>query len=305
MTRGTKSRAVPLVVCEEHHEAFFVWNYAVRKGWIPAEGNTLMHFDEHADTALPRLRTRAPVGADLKELAAWVYSELRIDDFIVPALHQGLFDRFEWFRGKDWGAVRRARVFTASVNGAGTKFMYGQWGARVRRNPPADARLSLYRTGDVGEAAARRRNVVLDFDLDYFMCQSRPVFVDRRIYLTTEEFERLRGNCYHFLFTAPGAHVRLGAEGGKHFLEFGEPQAAEGEGGDTAVALQRIEQVASFLSRQSWSPRLIVVARSRHSGYTPAEHWRMLEDSLLAKLRGIYRLEMMAIGDLQAPKAPP
>lgn len=300
MKRGRRNRIVPLVVCEEHHEAFYVWHHAIRHGWIPAGKNALLHFDEHADTALPRLGRRPPDSADLAELAAWVYRELRIDDFIVPALHQGVFDRFEWFRQRHAaGAIRRAQVFTATVRGEGRSFLYGQWLPHIRRQPPADARLARYRAGTIDEAPRRRSNVVLDFDLDYFLCQPRPVFVDRRIYLSPEEYARLTGNRYHFLFTAPGAHVGAGIEDGRPYLEFGaaEPAAEEGPG-DPAAALRRVDEVIAFLAAQTWQPRLIVTARSRHSGYTPAAHWQVLEDALVAGLQRLYPVERKSIDEL-------
>ena len=299
MKRAAQATPVPLVVCEEHHEAFYVWNDAIRRGWLPPGGNTLLHFDEHADMALPRLTRPVPDGPDRAALAAWVYGELRIDDFIVPAFHRGIFDRLEWFRRRHVGLVKRARVFTGSVRGEGRELLYGQWLARTRRHAPPDVRLAHYRAAGVDEPARRRRNVVLDFDLDYFLCHPRPVFADRRIYLSAAEFARVTGNRYHFLFTAPGARVRAGREGGRRFLEFGGGPAA-GAGETLADGLRRVAAAGAFLARQPWRPRLIVIARSRHSGYTPAAHWRKIERALLAELRRLYPLREVTIDRLQA-----
>ena len=33
---------VPLVLIEEHHEAFYIWRYAARAGWMPECGNVLL-----------------------------------------------------------------------------------------------------------------------------------------------------------------------------------------------------------------------------------------------------------------------
>jgi len=41
-------------IIEEHHEAFFVWNYAVLNNLLPAKGNNLFHIDEHSDMGTPR-----------------------------------------------------------------------------------------------------------------------------------------------------------------------------------------------------------------------------------------------------------
>jgi hypothetical protein len=40
---------IPIFIMEEHHEAFIVWNYAMRAGWIPVKENCLFHVDTHAD----------------------------------------------------------------------------------------------------------------------------------------------------------------------------------------------------------------------------------------------------------------
>lgn len=303
MKRAAADGLVPLVVCEEHHEAYLAWALAIRRGWLPPAGNTLLHFDEHADTARPRLTRPPPDGADPAALAAWVYGELRIDDFIVPALHRGIFDRLEWFRRRHVGLVRRARIFAGSVRGEGRELVYGQWLARTRRQAPPDARLAHYRAGDVDEPARRRRNVVLDFDLDYFSCNRRPAFVDRRVYLSEEEYARIAGNRYHFLLTAPGAHVGRGREGGRPYLEFGG--AGGPDGGDLEAARREVARVGAFLARQPWRPRMVVIARSRHSGYTPAAHWRAIEEALLGALRARYALEERTIDELSAAEAVP
>ncbi len=56
---------IPLHVLEEHHEAFLLWQIAIRAGVLPARGNTLLHVDEFPDDGVPRLR-RSLEGA-LKE----------------------------------------------------------------------------------------------------------------------------------------------------------------------------------------------------------------------------------------------
>ena len=48
---------IPVVLMEEHHEAFLVWEVARQKGWLPTEGSFLLHVDAHSDLSLPVLST--------------------------------------------------------------------------------------------------------------------------------------------------------------------------------------------------------------------------------------------------------
>lgn len=44
---------IPFYIIEEHHEAFLIWHYAIIKGLINKNRNTLLHIDEHSDMLLP------------------------------------------------------------------------------------------------------------------------------------------------------------------------------------------------------------------------------------------------------------
>ncbi len=46
---------IPLYIIEEHHEAFFIWNYAIMKNIIADRKHTLLHVDEHDDMSVPTL----------------------------------------------------------------------------------------------------------------------------------------------------------------------------------------------------------------------------------------------------------
>ena len=36
-----------LYIIEEHHEAFWLWNYCIMRGTIKPSHNTLLHVDHH------------------------------------------------------------------------------------------------------------------------------------------------------------------------------------------------------------------------------------------------------------------
>ena len=89
---------VPLIVIEEHHEAFFVWHRAICNGWMKPAGNTLLHLDEHHDLSVPVLRTPLRALRTPEEVARFTYGELGIGSFIWPAVYTGVFEQFFWMR---------------------------------------------------------------------------------------------------------------------------------------------------------------------------------------------------------------
>jgi hypothetical protein len=70
---------IPTTTIEEHHEAFFVWGRAIRSGLLPPEGSTLLHVDEHSDSALPELTLRA------KDDSQRAFAGRFTSDFNIPS----------------------------------------------------------------------------------------------------------------------------------------------------------------------------------------------------------------------------
>jgi len=81
-------------IIEEHHEAFFVWNYAVLNNLLPAKGNNLFRIDEHSDMETPRFNLSIhELNGDLTLLENFTYNELNIGNFILPIIYQELFNK--------------------------------------------------------------------------------------------------------------------------------------------------------------------------------------------------------------------
>src|SRR5437773_2525459 len=89
---------VPLVIVEEHHEAFCVWHHAIWRSWLARRGNALLHVDEHSDLRLPRLRRLPDQFSGPADVARFAYEDLGIGTFIWPAVFQRIFDRMIWLR---------------------------------------------------------------------------------------------------------------------------------------------------------------------------------------------------------------
>src|SRR5512136_599098 len=100
--RGTANMAeIPLFLHEEHHEAFFIWHYAIQHDLLPAQQNVLLHVDSHADMGQPHLRTAIhQFPQTMPEIEQFTYNELGIGTFILPALYQRIFDTLYWLPPK-------------------------------------------------------------------------------------------------------------------------------------------------------------------------------------------------------------
>ena len=88
---------LPLLLVEERHEAYALWHTGIARGEIEPGGTTLIHCSRFQNLAPPRLRHPLPnIGADLATALGYVYSQLHIDDFILPGVISGFFDRVIW-----------------------------------------------------------------------------------------------------------------------------------------------------------------------------------------------------------------
>ena len=84
---------VPLFIVEEHHEAYFIWSYAYLNRLINPAGNTLLHVDNHDDMVIARLdKSIDELEDDLEKIYDFVYEQLGIASFIIPALYRGIIN---------------------------------------------------------------------------------------------------------------------------------------------------------------------------------------------------------------------
>lgn len=97
--RGANGNAIPVFIVEEHREAYCVISYAIKTGLLPPHGNALVHIDEHHDLACPVLLGPADVRSQpLSDIFVCTFDYLRICDFLIPLLHQRVFEELYWVR---------------------------------------------------------------------------------------------------------------------------------------------------------------------------------------------------------------
>ncbi len=302
--REAESKPIPLVVVEEHHEAFYVWHYSVRNGWLAAEGNTLLHFDAHPDMALPRLRRPLSSIGDLADLADFTYRELSIGDFIWPAVYQGVFNRVLWIRYRQKLSEGGWRtLLIGAKNPGGTEFFTAASLASTPYAASKDVRSVDYAPMTTQECVKTDQPSVLDIDLDYFCCNEHPRLPVQEVETTGAVYEEFHRNPYHFLHFA--GKISAIARAGKYFLVYDDfPYRHTPEPpnypADRSEIQARITDAADFLRSYSVIPPLIVLCRSVHSGYTPREESAFVETTLIEHLEKLYSLEVLSINDLLA-----
>lgn len=298
-------QAIPLVVMEEHHEAFFVWHACVRLGWLPPTGNCLLHVDEHADIGTPRLRRAMPgLGADSGDVLQFVFDELTCFEFIVPAAAQGLFNELVWVQQAPPRRSDQLVVIRPNAEPP-TRFdlhAFNLFNGEPMGKPqiPEGARLR-YRHQALDAPLPPLRQVVLDIDLDYFSCEDAVNLV-QKLEITRSEYERYRNDRYHFLRVGQGSRIRVQQEGERYYLYLRDyEQAAPTPLKVTQEVIeQRMDRLLDVLKQHAVQPLLVNIARSRLSGYTPADQWEFIEARLLERLGALYPLQPRTLEQLHA-----
>jgi uncharacterized protein UPF0489 len=301
--KQTQSNPVPLVVVEEHHEAFYVWHYGVRKGWLGASGNTLLHADSHADLSLPRLRRSLDSIGDMPDLASFTYQELNIGNFIWPAVYQGLFNRVLWVRYRhrlNEGGWRNLLI--GAKNRSRTEFFTASSLAATPYADSTDARSIEYAPVTTQECVKTDQPVVIDIDLDYFCCNEHPRLPVLEVETTKAEYEKFLHDPYHFLRIA-GGKVSAIVRAERYFFVYDDfpyrdnPEPVCNPSLRSEIE-ERIIDFTNYLRSHSIQPPLIVICRSVYSGYTPAEHCSFVQENLVETLGQLYSLQTFSIQDL-------
>lgn len=281
--------SIPTFIVEEHHEAFAVWNHAVVEGLIQESNNALLHVDEHADMGVPRLTRRLDsIAGDLARIWDFTYREISIYEFIVTAVYQGLFDRVCWVRP---GVVLRQRQHISICS-------YRNEAKVLRLNPglvtpDTDGRSAVYEVQTIRDTFVPATSVVLDIDLDYFSCDQAENQAER-LEVSETEYNSFLQDRYHFLRINQGNRVQARREGDRFFLYlkcYDDPAPCPLKVSQETI-VNRIDDFLAYLQRDSIRPRMIDIARSRMSGYTPLDQWEFIEQKLIEGLGRVYDLDV-------------
>lgn len=272
---------IPLVVVEEHHEAFFVWNYAVSAGWIPSEKNHLLHVDEHADLSIAKYETPVPAGGSVKEAYEFTYRELNIASFLYPAIYQGLFHHITWLRPEDSNRTVSSSSVQVLTQQNGRLVLAPQTISLTHARQSIPFRITRVTPADPAEYPER---VVLDIDLDYFSCNDESGEY-AELEITKAAYDAFRANRYHKARLLWTGVAGVTEREGRYYLHTGPKPSPSRSPQNRQESSKRIGMFLSYLDSRNIVPSLIDICRSRFSGYTPEEEWRFLEETLISQLR--------------------
>ncbi len=298
-------KKVPLFIFEEHHEAFFVWNYSVINKIIQASNNVLLHVDEHSDMAVRGFnKTINLSNNDLKLLHDFTYTELTIASFIVPAIYQGIYNQIYWLYQSNNEGKKSRKSIVYSQNEEG-KIL------KTENTGDLDLRMlsfynSSFRTFQFEPITTEceklaRQLLVLDIDLDYFSCNNNSYYCKGKLEITEEAYSLFNRNKYHFLRLSSGSIIKSQVENEKYYLVFNclppEAMTSKLKVSEQEI-IRRIDIFLEFLIKNNLEPQLIDICRSRLSGFTPNDQWEFIEQKLIEKLSTIYELEINHITDI-------
>lgn len=286
-------------VVEEHHEAFFIWHYALLNHQISRTGNILLHVDEHADMDIPILSTSLEkIGTDLGDTLLFTRNNIGIGEFIIPSVYQGIFDKIYWMRRSQRIPPREKTLNIASENGDGRRLIVTKTVFEADLIDPEHKKTAIFCCITPQSIIDMPQSVILDIDLDYFFCDHENA--DRyEVQITEQEYRTFHAHPYHRIRFYGGA-VRAQERAGAYYYKFQKKSFEKTPEFDTAEVTQHIDMLISWLRRQDIHPALITVCRSRFSGFTPSEHWQWIEGCLLKKLDEQFGIVVTYLSDILA-----
>lgn len=301
-----REAAIPVFIIEEHHEAFFIWNYGYFKGLIRPFGNTLLHVDSHDDMVIARLNSSVDELEDeLSPIYNYTYQELGIASFIIPAIYRGIINNYTFLHKYDAYTGKKVNKYVASYRGEGKFFKTNEVNAFLRLelesndNQWGKYQFYTYQEIGLGSKFSTQQPLILDIDLDFFSCDNSLSSAQTRIEITQEAYIDFKNNKYHPFRIMPAAALTVIEEGGRYYLQYNEWQeVANFKKVPFDIIDKRINKFINFLKDNNLKPNLIDICRSRLSGYTPIDQWQYIEDQLLKGLEQLYNIEVIPISEL-------
>lgn len=310
---------IPAVVVEEHNEALTALIWARQTAALGPEPVRLYNVDQHADLDIPRLKeplVHRP--QTVQQMREFVSANVAISSFIWMGAYLELIGHLSWLQPTPPIEKMRAKasgprkLFIATQGAARTEFITAGVRAETDHVGNDDRRFltietvgfpSAQKPKPFSQAAAGASGLsrssgpelgdwVLSIDLDYFSCNSQP-HNPFRLDVTEATFNAIRVDRRHPLRLSVYHDITLvhdEAGYGVLFDDFPEPQDDLLRKDQASIQTAMLE-LEDILKSQPWKPAIIIISRSRLSGFTPKDQWQEIEQGVLGLLKNIYDCE--------------
>lgn len=304
----TVLKRVPVYIVDEHNEAFYCWYRAKSEGYV-TELLDLFHIDAHADMGGPQsFRTSLYHQGDLSNDPLTYYrdfaaKELGNGSFIIPAVLVGLV-RNVYFVYPKWRHYkpRRRKCNVASVFGEGKRLKYNVKAAEKMQatldKALPDTKNFNFSTGDI-DRIPKKRNIILDIDLDYFAC--RDSILNQYCYeleITAEQFREKERFLEDRTIAFARLHFDFLKKNDRYFVRIAHQKER-----DTAYLPSKVEIVSEIdmlmgaLKSKQINPAVVTIARSCISGYCPQEYVEWIEAELVQQLKSLLEERVWIVTD--------
>lgn len=286
---------IPAYCMEEHHEAFYYWHLAIAEGYLKEKDNTLLHIDHHDDFEgggyywdfTQKLE-------DLEERRKFTYEKLGIADFIVPAIYEGVFSYMLNMKKVLPRAGLEEEKFVERIgnNTLSVKDYKPFLHSKYKTDADSKYRFFTYREASL-VSVGNLKDVVMDIDLDYFCWDDSLSTVEpKRMEITKAAYEEYKNDIYHPFRILPKIMVYAEEFEGKYYMRYQEPYTQEKIADEERIE-KRVQRFFYWLKEQAFTPSLITICRSAHSGYLPAHRAEFVEQKVKAVLNELYEINWL------------
>lgn len=265
-----------IVIIEEHNEAFYI----IQK-FTQFDKYTLLHVDEHHDLGTAIL---SKSNLKRKQIRDITYNDLRISDYIIPLAVTGKVDRLIWINNK----VERINCIKTIKETVGKEHLiyslcdelnFGNILTINSINLTIDNSTQIF--NDIGRC-------LLSIDLDYFDSNDyngETYFIE----VTEKYYDDFFSNKYNLLKLHQGAKVKAINENGKFFIKVNELDGGYRENTITRKQIKnKISKLCEILVDKKINPELIILCKSKRSGYTNDINYDFIFSNVLKGMNKIF-----------------
>jgi len=293
-----RKKVTPVYVFDEHNEAYYYWHKAKYDGYLN-EPLDLYHIDAHSDMMQSESIQTSIYFPNDSQVGYLEYyeniskKELNIGNFIIPAILNGLVKNVYFIYPK-WRKykAKRKRNNISSMFGEGKIFKHCLT-INKNTNPRLFQVLPDFKHYNYSftpiDSVPKARKVILDIDLDYFVCSdsnlshmifeleiTKQQFHKQEMFLQDETL-KFAGLDFRFIEKDERFYARIAAKRGNDESKSYLPSKPE--------IVSEIDRLITALKVRKIRPLVVTISRSCISGFCPKDYAEFIETELLQRLR--------------------